>query len=53
MGVSPMKNGFHEKLAAHQADDITLFDVWGMSLKKMRWALEEGVASYGAQKRAR
>ena len=24
MGTSPMKNGFHQKLAAHQADDITL-----------------------------
>ena len=43
-----------QKLAAYQADDITLFVVWGRSLEKRRWTLEKEVVSYhGVKKRAK
>ena len=55
MGTSPMKTGFHQKLAAHQADDITLLVVWGRPLERRRRKLKKGVliVNYGVQNRAK
>ena len=41
MGISPMNNGLHQTLTAHQANDTNLFDIWRRSLEKKRGAIEK------------